>query len=189
MTVFNTPMLRQYKRIKDQHPDTVLLFRLGDFYELFDADARTVSALLSLTLTGRGKAENRIDMCGMPYHAADKYIKQLVDHGYKVAICEQTEASDETPGLTERGVVQVITPGTAFEESKNQHNFLISLCQVNKKISYSLADVGTGGSCYCGTLDTVSEIPNLVARYQAKEIVVDDTVHIDTPLPHCIITQ
>ena len=189
MTVFNTPMLRQYKRIKDQHPDTVLLFRLGDFYELFDADARTVSALLSLTLTGRGKAENRIDMCGMPYHAADKYIKQLVDHGYKVAICEQTEASDETPGLTERGVVQVVTPGTAFEESKNQHNFLISLCQVNKKISYSLADVGTGGSCYCGTLDTASEIPNLVARYQAKEIVVDDTVHIDTPLPHCIITQ
>jgi DNA mismatch repair protein MutS len=189
MSAFKTPMLRQYKAIKDQHPDTVLLFRLGDFYELFDADARTVSALLSLTLTGRGKAPNRVDMCGMPYHAADKYIKQLVDHGYKVALCEQTEAADEKPGLTERGVVQIITPGTVFEDSSNQHNFLISFCEFNKKISYSLADVGTGGSCYCGFLNDEAQIPNVVARYQAREIVIDDTVTISTPLPHCIVTQ
>ena len=189
MSAFNTPMLRQYKRIKDQHPDTVLLFRLGDFYELFDADARTVSALLSLTLTGRGKAPNRVDMCGMPHHAADKYIKQLVDHGYKVAICEQTEAADETPGLTERAVVKIMTPGTVFEDTQTQHNFLISVSKSNKKISYSLADVGTGGICYCGFIANESDISHLVARYQAKEVVVDATVSLTTPLPHCVVTQ
>ena len=127
-----TPMMKQYFETKEQYPDTILLFRLGDFYEMFFDDAKTVSKELELTLTGRdcGQAE-RAPMCGVPFHSADGYIARLVANGHKVAICEQTEDPALAKGLVKREVIRVITPGTVIEsnmldESKN--NFLGVIC-------------------------------------------------------------
>ena len=100
-----TPMMRQYNEIKAHHKDAILFFRLGDFYEMFQNDAKIASKELELTLTGRGKDENRIPMCGVPHHAADNYIPRLVQRGYKVAICEQVEDAAESKGITKREVV------------------------------------------------------------------------------------
>ncbi|MCY0900954.1 MAG: DNA mismatch repair protein MutS [Firmicutes bacterium] len=110
-----TPMMDQYWQIKQSYPDTLLFFRLGDFYELFFDDAVTASGLLSLTLTARGTGENRMPMCGVPYHAAQGYIGRLVAHGFKVAICEQVEDPKVARGLVRRDVIRVVTPGTAHE--------------------------------------------------------------------------
>ena len=107
-----TPMMRQYQEIKAQHPDEILFFRLGDFYEMFDDDAIEVSRLLNLTLTHRGSAP----MCGIPYHAATSYLKRLLDAGRKVAVCEQLTLPESSRELARREVVQVYTPGTVVED-------------------------------------------------------------------------
>jgi len=129
----DTPMLRQYREIKAQAEDAILFFRLGDFYEMFLTDAEVASGELDLTLTGRGKDENRIPMCGIPYHAAESYIQKLVSRGYKVAICEQV--GDATgKGLTQREIVRVITPGTVFGHGaldEKTNNYLVAVCSVS----------------------------------------------------------
>ena len=107
-----TPMMRQYQEIKAQHPDEVLFFRLGDFYEMFDEDAIEVSRLLNLTLTHRGSAP----MCGIPYHAATSYLKRLLDAGKKVAVCEQLTLPESSRELARREVIQVYTPGTVVDD-------------------------------------------------------------------------
>ena len=132
-----TPMMRQYLEIKKDNPDSILFFRLGDFYEMFDEDARTASRELDLTLTSRdhGKhakpAEERIPMCGIPYHASEAYIARLIAKGYKVAICEQMEDPATAKGLVKRDIIRVITPGTVLENSmldESRNNYLCSLC-------------------------------------------------------------
>ncbi len=110
-----TPMLEQYLALKRESGDALLLFRLGDFYELFNDDALTASRLLELTLTGRGQGENRMPMCGVPHHAADTYIGRLVSAGHKVAICEQTEDPRAAKGLVRRAIVRIVTPGTGHD--------------------------------------------------------------------------
>ena len=111
-----TPMMRQYFEIKKEYSDTILMFRLGDFYEMFFDDAKTASRELELVLTGRDCGqEERAPMCGVPFHSADSYIARLVQKGYKVAICEQTEDPALAKGLVKREVVRVITPGTVIE--------------------------------------------------------------------------
>ena len=106
-----TPMMRQYLEIKEKYKDDILFFRLGDFYEMFMEDAKTASSILEIALTGRDAGlEERIPMCGIPYHAASSYIKKLVDKGYKVAICEQVEDPKAAKGIVKREVTQVITP-------------------------------------------------------------------------------
>src|SRR5690242_11963202 len=111
-----TPMLRQYLEIKKMYPGTILFFRLGDFYEMFNEDAVVGSRELEITLTARQKdSPNPIPMCGVPYHAAASYIARLVKKGYRVAICEQTEAPTKGTKLVKRDVVRVITPGTAVD--------------------------------------------------------------------------
>ena len=115
-----TPMKRQYLAIKDQHPDCLLFFRLGDFYEMFDEDAKTAAAELNLTLTTRDRnkpPEERTPMCGVPYHSCDSYIARLIAKGYKVAICEQTEDPALAKGLVDREIIRVITPGTVIASS------------------------------------------------------------------------
>ena len=111
--VHNTPMMKQYFSIKADYPDAFLFYRLGDFYELFFEDAKQVAHELELTLTAKnGKnAEHPIPMCGVPHHAANGYIEQLIERGYKVALCDQVEDPKLTKGLVKREVVQVITPG------------------------------------------------------------------------------
>ena len=133
------PLMRQYKEMKDQYPDMVLFFRLGDFYEMFDEDAKEVSALLNLTLTHRGDAP----MCGIPYHAAKNYIKRLLEFGKKIAICEQMELSQNSKSLAKREVVRIVTPATVVDEDlldDRSFNFIISIFQN----SCAFCEVSTG---------------------------------------------
>jgi DNA mismatch repair protein MutS len=135
-------MMAQYHQIKEQHQDSILFFRLGDFYEMFEEDAITVSALLNLTLTKR----NNIPMCGIPYHAAKSYIKRLLDEGKKIAICEQTELSEGGRGLAKREVVQVITPATVVEDDyldSGSDSFILALSLVGGNICAAYADLSS----------------------------------------------
>lgn len=130
MTTY-TPMMQQYLNIKSEYKDEFLFFRLGDFYELFFDDALKAAKELEITLTQRvGGQEEKIPMCGVPYHSAENYIKTLVDRGYKVAICEQVEDPKMAKGVVKREVIQVITPGTIMEGNmlkENENNYLASL--------------------------------------------------------------
>lgn len=113
-----SPMMKQYFEIKSQHKDSILFFRLGDFYEMFYEDAKIASKELDLTLTGRDCGQDeRAPMCGVPYHSCEAYISRLISKGYRVAICEQTEDASKAKGLVKREVVRVITPGTVIEDS------------------------------------------------------------------------
>ena len=114
-----TPMMQQYIDVKQQHPDEILFFRLGDFYEMFFEDAVTASRELGLTLTSRSGDTEKNPMCGIPYHAAESYITKMVNKGYKIAIAEQI-GDPKAKGLTKREVIKVITPGTILEESALQ---------------------------------------------------------------------
>ena len=150
VTAEATPMMRQYLEIKASHQDAILFFRLGDFYEMFYTDAEIAARELELTLTGRGSKENRMPMCGVPYHAADNYIARLINKGYKVAICEQVEDPALTKGLTKREVIKIITPGTLIDEKLlpgSTANYLAAIVQNElKEDSYGLAfaDISTG---------------------------------------------
>ncbi len=139
-----TPMMVQYHQIKEQHQGEVLFFRLGDFYEMFEDDAREVSRLLNLTLTKR----NGQPMCGIPYHAAKTYIKRLLEAGRKIAICEQTSLNQEGgKKLATREVVQVITPATVIEDDyldAEQSSYVLSISFQKQGISVSYADITTG---------------------------------------------
>src|SRR5687767_12408481 len=112
-----TPLMRQYARIKAQHGDAILFFRMGDFYEMFMEDAVTAARVLGLTLTSRNNGgAARVPLAGFPIKAADTYVKRLVQQGFKVAICEQLEDPAQAKGIVDRGVVEVVTPGTALDE-------------------------------------------------------------------------
>src|SRR5215213_6391693 len=128
-----TPMLRQYLEIKKRYPGTILFFRLGDFYEMFNEDAITGSRELGITLTARQKdSANPIPMCGVPYHAASNYIARLVRKGYRVAICEQTEVPAKGTKLVRREVVRVITPGTAIDAQLTESKEPVYLAAVSR---------------------------------------------------------
>src|SRR5882757_1448516 len=138
-----TPMMAQYRRIKGELPkDALLLFRLGDFYEMFFDDAKDGAQLLNLSLTAR----NGIPMCGLPFHAANNYISRVLKAGRKVAICEQTE--EARPGkLVNREVTQILSPGTHFDERMlvaEKNNFLAAVCNAGKDFGLALVDLTTG---------------------------------------------
>ncbi|MFC1752101.1 DNA mismatch repair protein MutS [Thermoproteota archaeon] len=176
----DTPMLRQYKEIKSKHTDAILFFRLGDFYEMFLDDAKTASKELKLTLTGRGKDENRIPMCGIPYHASDSYIAKLVSRGYKVAVCEQTEDPSQAKGLTKREVVKIITPGTVQDSTTLQEKDNNYICAVyptpgqdpgQESFGLSYADISTGEFRICAVMSN-AELMTLLDKIQTKEILL-----------------
>src|SRR5215813_3866780 len=143
-----TPMLRQYQDIKRQHPGTLLFFRLGDFYELFFDDAVIGSKELEITLTARHRERgNPVPMCGVPYHAAGGYINKLVRKGYRVAICEQTEAPSKTTKLVRREVVRVITPGTAIDSQlldARENSYLAAVFGAGTGMAAAFLDLSTG---------------------------------------------
>ena len=143
-----SPMMQQYLRIHDQYPDCLLLFRLGDFYELFFEDARTASKELELTLTGKDCGlEERAPMCGVPYHSVNTYIEKLISRGYKVAICEQMEDPSLAKGLVDRDVVRVITAGTVTDPTMLEdkaNNYLMCIFLEEKKSGLAYTDVSTG---------------------------------------------
>ena len=144
-----SPMMKSYQATKEQYKDAILMYRLGDFYEMFFEDAIIASKELELTLTGRDCGlEERAPMCGVPYHAVDTYIARLVSKGYKVAICEQLSTVPE-PGkaIVDREVVRVITAGTVIDEgmvSEEKSNYLVSLYLADNTIGYAWADITTG---------------------------------------------
>src|SRR3982074_1923566 len=143
-----TPMLRQYQELKQQHPGTLLFFRLGDFYELFFDDAVVGSRELQITLTARHKERgDAVPMCGVPHHSAASYIARLVRKGYRVAICEQTEDASKTKKLVRREVVRVVTPGTPIDPQlleSRESIFLASVCASGETVGAAFLDISTG---------------------------------------------
>ena len=145
-----SPLMQYYLSLKEQYPDTIILCRLGDFYEVFFEDAKTVSDILDLTLTGRACGlEERAPMCGVPFHALEAYLPKLIQAGKKVAICEQLSDPDKTPKgeMVERGIIRIVTPGTVIEDtilSEKDNNYLASVYANEKEFSISWVDVSTG---------------------------------------------
>ncbi len=143
-----TPMLRQYQELKQQHPGTLLFFRLGDFYELFFDDAVVGSRELQITLTARQKdSENPVPMCGVPHHSAANYIARLVRKGYRVAICEQTEEAGKTKKLVRREVVRIVTPGTPIDPQlleSRESIYLAAICSAGETVGAAFLDISTG---------------------------------------------
>lgn len=169
-----SPMMKQYLEIKDQYKDCILLFRLGDFYEMFYEDAEIASKDLELVLTGRdcGLAE-RAPMCGVPFHAGENYIAKLVEKGHKVAICEQTSVPEK--GIAAREVIRVITPGTVMDSNMldgDNNNYLVSICRVGDKVGISWADISTG-EFNRGTIDAqiALKLNDLLIKINPSEII------------------
>ena len=175
-----SPMMRQYIDIKSQHLDSILFFRLGDFYEMFYNDARVASEELDLVLTKRANGEeDKADMCGIPFHSSEGYIARLVKKGYRVAICEQTEDPSKTKKLVKRDVIRVITPGTVTEESMLEagvNNYLATVFVDGQTAGLCFADVSTG-KLHLTELTSKqleSEIINEVTRFSPKEVLFNE---------------
>ncbi|MEK9726717.1 MAG: DNA mismatch repair protein MutS [Candidatus Margulisiibacteriota bacterium] len=169
-----TPMMIQYKSIKKKHQDSILFFRLGDFYEMFFDDAAIASSVLGLTLTGRGKDENRIPMCGV--HAAEAYISKLVRAGYKVAICEQVELASESKGPTKRAVVRIVTPGTAQLEpvlDATKSNYLAAISSCRGVFGLAFVDISTG-EFFCDVYESLTIVSAELHRLGVSELLLDD---------------
>lgn len=175
MAASTTPMMKQYLSIKDEHPDALLFFRLGDFYELFYDDAITASKVLEITLTARDKKKDPIPMCGVPHHSSRNYIEKLIENGFKVAICEQMEDPREVKGMVKRAVVRVITPGTLIDDfgmDDGRNNYLLALHTDGHFYSAGYADISTGELYSFQTADE-NEMKNEVERIGPSELVVD----------------
>src|SRR5713226_9596693 len=144
----STPLMRQYHAIKQQAPNVLLMFRLGDFYELFYDDAVTAARELEITLTSRNKEKGQaIPMCGVPYHAAEGYLSRLIQKGYRVAICEQMEEPSAAKKLVRREITRVVTPGTATESSllrSHENNYLASVFRNGSRAGLAHTDITTG---------------------------------------------
>ena len=173
-----SPMMRQYFEIKADYQDTILMFRVGDFYEMFFDDAKLVSKELELVLTGKdcGQAE-RAPMCGVPFHAADNYIARLVSRGYKVAVCEQAEDPAAAKGIVKREVIRVVTPGTTCDSAvlnEGENNYLCCMYAEGRKIGVCFCDVSTGTMLATEfSKSAENEIINELAKYQPKEILLN----------------
>lgn len=177
-----SPMMKQYFEVKEKYPNTIVFFRLGDFYEMFFNDAKTVSRELELTLTGRDCGqEERAPMCGVPFHSAETYIARLVAKGYKVAICEQMEDPALAKGIVKRSVIRVITPGTVMESSmldEAKNNYIASVYRYGENVGICFADISTG-ELDATTLAAkeMGELEQLVtdelSRYSPSEILIN----------------
>ncbi|MBY0144307.1 DNA mismatch repair protein MutS [Neobacillus niacini] len=172
-----TPMIQQYLTIKADYQDAFLFFRLGDFYEMFFDDAIKASQELEITLTSReGGSEDRIPMCGVPYHSAPNYIEQLISKGYKVAICEQMEDAKLTKGMVRREVVQLITPGTVMEGkslSDKENNYIASVSWFDDgTFGFAYTDLSTGESKVTQLSSNFDEVLNELSVLSSKEVVV-----------------
>ncbi|MCD7887381.1 MAG: DNA mismatch repair protein MutS [Clostridiales bacterium] len=177
-----TPMRKQYLEIKQKHPDCLLFFRLGDFYELFDEDAKIASKELDLTLTTRDRkktAEERVPMCGVPYHSYQSYLARLVAKGYKVAICEQMEDPAEAQGIVEREVIRIVTPGTVVDAAmldELSNNYIAAVYLTANRGGICFCDISTGElDCTAFSGDqTVQHLVNELGRFCPREAVLSE---------------
>lgn len=169
-----TPAMRQYLDIKAQNPDSILFFRMGDFYEMFFEDAKVASRLLGIALTARDR-EREVPMCGVPYHAAAGYIARLVREGHKVAVCEQMTDPSEAKGIVERAVTKVITPGIALEDElldPKANNFIAALCLSKGSCGFSYMDVSTGEFRLTELKDACSALEE-IKRLRPLELLIE----------------
>ena len=169
-----SPMMQQYLSMKDEHRDQILMFRLGDFYEMFFDDAVTASRELELTLTGRDCGlPDRAPMCGVPYHSVENYIARLVKKGYKVAICEQMENPALAKGMVKRDIVRVVTPGTLMEANmleEGSNNYICSLCPAGECCGLAFADISTGSVLVTEVSGEMAAI-NELGKYAPHEVI------------------
>ncbi|MDE7169882.1 MAG: DNA mismatch repair protein MutS, partial [Mucispirillum sp.] len=178
----NTPAMEQFYKIKEQHNDAILFFRMGDFYEMFDEDALTASKILGITLTSRNKnSENQVPLCGIPYHSYLPYLIKLLKAGKKVAICEQLEDPKTVKGVVKRGVTRIVTPATVLEDEaiiNFDNNFLLSIYAEPDKIYVVAIDVTTGET-YLKTVPA-DRIEEAALGWDAKEIISNVDMEINS---------
>ena len=185
-----TPMMQQYFKIKSEHPDCLLFFRLGDFYEMFHEDARIGSEELNLTLTTRDRnkpPEEQVPMCGIPYHSVDGYIGRLMKRGYKVAICEQLEDPAAAKGLVDRDIIRIVTPGTVMESTileERENNFICAVYLDSAEAGAAFCDLSTGEffvTSFHGP-DRMEHLANELGRFAPKEAVLSDGAYSEPAL-------
>lgn len=188
-------MMKQYFKIKEENKDSILFFRLGDFYEMFYDDAKLASKELELTLTGRDCGQDeRAPMCGVPFHSCESYIARLVAKGYKVAICEQTEDPATAKGLVKRDIIRVITPGTVMESSmldESKNNYICCMFAKNKNIGLCFCDISTG-ELYATEIsgkDSYNVLISQLSSYNPREILIGGDIVKYKELPGFIKTK
>src|SRR5246127_2929539 len=178
---FSTPLMRQYGLIKERHPNALLMFRLGDFYELFFEDAVVASRELEITLTARNKEKGAaIPMCGVPYHAAEGYIARLIQKGYRVAICDQVEDPKIAKKLVRREITRVVTPGTAMDANlvrTRENNYLAAVARAGTRSAVAHVDLSTGE--FKVTEMEPGEVSGVLEQLGAREVLFPG----DLPLP------
>jgi DNA mismatch repair protein MutS len=169
-----TPMMKQYLETKKVFPDGILLFRAGDFYEMFYDDAKIASSILNITLTKRGKGETEAPLAGIPYHALDPYVSKLIKAGKKVVICEQIENPKLAKGLVKRAVTRIITPSTIFSETYD-NNYLCSIARLKDNYGFSLIDITTG-EFKANNFESFNEILNELSLIKPKELIITKNI-------------
>ncbi len=187
-----TPMRKQYLEMKEKCPDCLLFFRLGDFYEMFDEDARIASKVLDLTLTTRDRnkdipQEEKVPMCGVPYHSYQSYLARLVAKGYKVAICEQTQDPAAATGIVERDIIRIVTPGTAVDASmleESRNNYIAAIYLEGERCGVCFCDLSTGEvyATACSGEDCLIHLMNELGRFEPREVVLSPEAWENTAL-------
>ncbi len=187
-----TPMRKQYLEMKEKCPDCLLFFRLGDFYEMFDEDARIASKVLDLTLTTRDRnkdipQEEKVPMCGVPYHSYQSYLARLVAKGYKVAICEQTQDPAAATGIVERDIIRIVTPGTAVDASmleESRNNYIAAIYLEGERCGVCFCDLSTGEvyATACSGEECLTHLMNELGRFEPREVVLSPEAWENTAL-------
>ena len=178
-----TPMMEQYLSIKKDYKYCLLFYRLGDFYELFFDDAIIASKELDITLTGKDCGmEERAPMCGVPFHSADGYVAKLIEKGYKVAICEQTEDPKKAKGIVKRDVIRIVTPGTVLDTNildEGRNNYIMCLFKNVDGFGVATCDVSTGEFVVTSFEDTAeNKVMDEIAKYMPSEIICNDGIDL-----------
>ena len=194
-----TPMMQQYYAVKERNPDCLLFFRLGDFYEMFEEDARIASRELDLTLTSRDhakdkSAEDKIPMCGVPYHSSESYIARLVAKGYKVAICEQMEDPALAKGLVKRDIIRIVTPGSVTESSmlvESKNNYYACVYGAAGTYGLCFCDVSTGAfsATQVSGADAMQDAQNELGSFLPSEALLGGTAAEDGALADFLMRQ
>lgn len=168
-----TPAMQQYMAVKNEHPDCIVMFRMGDFYELFYEDAKTAARELDIVLTSRGKGEGKAPLAGIPCHAIEPYLAKLIKKGHKVAICEQLEDPKLAKGIVKRGLVRIITPGTLIDSvmlEEKSNNYIMSLASEKNSIGITFAEISTG-EFITTVVDSIDSLKSQVSRLSPSEII------------------
>ena len=176
-----TPMMQQYRELKARDPDALLLFRMGDFYEMFGDDAERAAPLLGLTLTSRDKGEDAVPMAGFPHPALDTYLAKIVQAGLRAAVCEQVEDPRLAKGLVKRDVVRIVTPGTLTDDElldPKTANYLAAVVEHGAKLGLAWVELSTGRFSLTGVLRT--ELTDEIARLNPSEILISE-LSVDAP--------